>query len=86
MQININYNRVYIQDCNANNYSLGGVENVGQSPYFHAPVHPAVNGYWILVWGGDLAPASARCARVPIQKLYGQSQQYSMGSVQDLCT
>ena len=35
---------VYIHDCNANNYSPGGMENVVGSPYTHAPVHPAVNG------------------------------------------
>ena len=66
MQITIYYDSVYINDCNANNYSQGRVENVGQSPYTPSPVHPAVNGYRILAWGGDLAPASARCAKLPI--------------------
>ena len=28
---------------------------------------------WPAFWGGDLAPASARCARVPIQRLYSRS-------------
>ena len=32
----------------------GGVENVGRSPYTHAPVHLAVNRYWILARGCDL--------------------------------
>ena len=46
----------YIQDCNANNNSPGGVENVRRSPYTHAHVHSAVNGYRILDWGCDLPP------------------------------
>ena len=45
---------VYIQDCNANNYSPGEVGNVVGSPYTHAPVHLVVNGYWILARGCDL--------------------------------
>ena len=37
MQITIHYDSVYIHDGNANNYSPGGVENVRQSHYTHAP-------------------------------------------------
>ena len=33
MQITIHYDSVCIHDCNTNNYSSDGVENVGQSPY-----------------------------------------------------
>ena len=54
MQITIHYDNIYIHDCNANNYYPGRVENVGRSPYTHAPVHPAVNGYRILARGCDL--------------------------------
>ena len=39
----------------------GGVGNVGWSPYTHAPVHPAVNGYWILARGCDLPSGVVTC-------------------------
>ena len=39
-------------------YSPGEAEKDGRSPYTHAPVHPAVNGYQVLVRGCDLLPGN----------------------------
>ena len=77
---------VYIHDCNATNYSPSEVENVGLSPYTHAPVHPEVNGYRILARSCDL-PFGVVTWHLPRQGVQRyRYKQYSMESVQCLYT
>lgn len=45
---------------------MGEIETNGQSPLIHAPIHPVVNGYWILVGGFVLPSLVCRSVRFQV--------------------